>query len=147
MIELVSLAQTVDELAGIVDFVSIGTNDLSQDLFGVDRNSPTDPDLLDQWQPRLIQLIGLVATASSSAGIDCSVCGSAASDPTFAVVLAGLGVGSVSCAPAAVASVRASLMSFEPVVAAEAASLAAYAPTNVAARLAVQAFLTQSSAR
>jgi phosphotransferase system enzyme I (PtsI) len=147
MIELVSLAQTVDELAGIVDFVSIGTNDLSQDLFGVDRNSPTDPDLLDHWQPLLIQLIGRVATASRNASIDCSVCGSAASNPTFAVVLAGLGVGSVSCAPAAVANVRASLMSFEPVVAARAASIAADAESNVAAKLAVQTFLNQSLAR
>jgi phosphotransferase system enzyme I (PtsI) len=146
MIELVSLAQTVDELAGIVDFVSIGTNDLSQDLFGVDRNSPTDPDLLDHWQPRLMQLIGRVANASRNASIDCSVCGSAASDPTFAVVLAGLGVGSVSCAPTAVASVRASLMSFEPVVAAEAVSLAAGAESNVAAKLLVQAFLSQKGA-
>jgi phosphotransferase system enzyme I (PtsI) len=147
MIELTSLAHAVDELAGVVDFVSIGTNDLSQDLFGVDRNDPSQPELLDHWQPRLIELIGRVATASRKAGIGCSVCGSAASDPTFAVVLAGLGVGSVSSAPAAVASVRASLMSFEPVVAAEAAVLAAGAPTNVAARLAVKAFLTQSSAR
>jgi phosphoenolpyruvate-protein phosphotransferase (PTS system enzyme I) len=146
MIELVSLAQTVDELAGIVDFVSIGTNDLSQDLFGVDRNSPTDPDLLDHWQPRLMQLIGRVANASRNASIDCSVCGSAASDPTFAVVLAGLGVGSVSCAPAAVASVRASLMAFEPVVAAEAVSLAAGAESNVAAKLIVQTFLSQKGA-
>jgi phosphotransferase system enzyme I (PtsI) len=146
MIELTSLANTVDELAGVVDFVSIGTNDLSQDLFRVDRNSPAEPELLDHWQPRLIELIGRVATASRKAGIGCSVCGSAASDPTFAVVLAGLGVGSVSCAPAAVASVRASLMSFEPVVAAEAASLAAYAESNVAAKLVVQAFLSQKGA-
>ncbi len=146
MIELVSLAQTIDELAGIVDFVSIGTNDLSQDLFGVDRNSPAEPELLDHWQPRLIQLIGRVATASRNASIDCSVCGSAASDPTFAVLLAGLGVGSVSCVPAAVASVQASLMSFEPVVAAEAASLAAGAESNVAAKLVAQAFLSQKGA-
>ena len=146
MIELTSLADEVDELAGVVDFVSIGTNDLSQDLFGVDRNSPTDLGLLDHWQPRLIQLIGRVATASRNASIDCSVCGSAASDPTFAVVLAGLGVSSVSCAPAAVASVRASLTSFESVVAAEAAVLAAGAESNVTAKLVVQAFLTQKGA-
>jgi len=147
MIELASLANKVDELAGIVDFVSIGTNDLSQDLFEVDRNDPAEPELLDHWQPRLIELIGRVAAAARSAAIDCSVCGSAASDPSFAVVLAGLGVSSVSSAPAAVPSVRASLMAFEHGVAAEAASLAASAPSNVAAKLAVEAFLTQTAAR
>ncbi|MSZ43769.1 MAG: hypothetical protein F2590_02765, partial [Actinobacteria bacterium] len=113
MIELASLAHTVAELAGIVDFVSIGTNDLSQDLFGIDRNAPSRPELLDHWQPRLIELIGRVAVTARNAGIDCSVCGSAASDPTFAVVLAGLGVNSVSSAPAAVSHVRESLMAFE----------------------------------
>ena len=147
MIELASLARTVDELAGIADFVSIGTNDLSQDLFGVDRNDPAQPELLDHWQPRLIEQIGRVSAAARKAGIDCSVCGSAASDPTFAVVLAGLGVNSVSSAPAAVQSVRESLMAFEPAAATKAAELAVNAPNNVAAKLAVQRFLTESSTR
>ena len=147
MIELTSLAQRVDELAGSVDFVSIGTNDLSQDLFGVDRNNPVQPELLDQWQPRLIELIGQVAAASRSAGIDCSVCGSAASDPAFAVVLAGLGVTAVSSAPAAVPSVRESLMAFELETATKAAELAANSANNVTAKLAVQRFLTETSAR
>jgi phosphotransferase system enzyme I (PtsI) len=147
MIELTALAQSVAELAGIVEFVSIGTNDLSQDLFGVDRNNPAQPELLDHWQPRLIELIGRVATASRSAGIDCSVCGSAASDPTFAVVLAGLGVTSVSSAPTAVPSVRESLMAFELATATKAAELAANSANNVIAKLAVQRFLTETSAR
>ena len=141
MIELTSLAQTVDELAGVVDFVSIGTNDLSQDLFGVDRNDPSQPELLDHWQPRLIELIGHVAAAARKAGIDCSVCGSAASDPTFAVVLAGLGVTSVSSAPAAVPNVRESLMAFELATATKAAEIALDCPNSWAAKGAVQAFL------
>jgi phosphotransferase system enzyme I (PtsI) len=146
MIELAALARTVEELAGVADFISIGTNDLSQDLFGVDRNDPAQPELLDHWQPRLIELIGRVATAARSASIDCSVCGSAASDPTFAVVLSGLGVTSLSSAPAAVPSVRESLMAFELATATKAAELAVNAPNNVTAKLAVQRFLTESSA-
>jgi phosphotransferase system enzyme I (PtsI) len=143
MIELTSLANAVGELAGIVDFVSIGTNDLSQDLFDIDRNSPTEPELLDYWQPRLIELIGKVARDASDASIDCSVSGSAASDPAFAVVLAGLGVSSVSSTPAALPSVRAGLMSFDLEVATKAAELAVKSTTNVAAKQAVEAFLTQ----
>ena len=141
MIELASLAHTVAELAGIVDFVSIGTNDLSQDLFGIDRNNPVQPELLDHWQPRLVELIGHVAAAARSAGIDCSVCGSAASDPIFAVVLAGLGVNSVSSAPAAVSHVRESLMAFELATATKAAEIALDCPNSWAAKGAVQAFL------
>ena len=147
MIELATLAHTVAELAGIVEFVSIGTNDLSQDLFGIDRNNPVQPELLDHWQPRLVELIGRVATAARKAGIDCSVCGSAASDPTFAVVLAGLGVSSLSSAPTAVSSVRESLRAFDLATATKAAELAFNSPTHVAAKLAVQAFLTQASAK
>ncbi len=141
MIELASLAHTVAELAGIVEFVSIGTNDLSQDLFGIDRNNPVQPELLDHWQPRLVELIGRVAAAARKAGIDCSVCGSAASDPTFAVVLAGLGVNSVSSAPAAVSHVRESLMAFELATATKAAEIALDCPNSWAAKGAVQAFL------
>ena len=141
MIELASLAHTVAELTGIVDFVSIGTNDLSQDLFGIDRNNPVQPELLDHWQPRLVELIGRVAAAARKAGIDCSVCGSAASDPTFAVVLAGLGVTSVSSAPAAVPNVRESLMAFELATATKAAEIALDCPNSWAAKGAVQAFL------
>ncbi len=141
MIELASLAQTVAELAGIVDFVSIGTNDLSQDLFGIDRNNPVQPELLDHWQPRLVELIGRVAAAARKAGIDCSVCGSAASDPTFAVVLAGLGVSSLSSAPAVVSNVRDSLMAFDLVTATKAAEIALDCPNSWAAKGAVQAFL------
>lgn len=141
MIELASLAHTVAELVGIVDFVSIGTNDLSQDLFGIDRNNPVQPELLDHWQPRLVELIGRVAAAARKAGIDCSVCGSAASDPTFAVVLAGLGVSSLSSAPAVVSNVRDSLMAFDLVTATKAAEIALDCPNSWAAKGAVQAFL------
>jgi phosphotransferase system enzyme I (PtsI) len=147
MVELTSLANQVDELAGVVDFVSVGTNDLSQDLFEIDRNSPAKAELLDHWQPRLIELIGRVAKAAQSAEIECSVCGSAASDPTFAVVLAGLGVGSVSCTPAAVSNVRESLMAFDLATATEAAEIAVHSESNLAAKQAVQAFLTQNGAK
>ena len=99
------------------------------------------PELLDHWQPRLVELIGHVATAARKAGIDCSVCGSAASDPTFAVVLAGLGVTSVSSAPAAVPNVRESLMAFELATATKAAEIALDCPNSWAAKGAVQAFL------
>lgn len=111
MVEVPSITENMGRLAGIADFVSIGTNDLSQYLFEVDRLQTTDHELLSHWQPRLIETIAKVTQAASDAGIEVSVCGESASDPEFAIVLAGLGVSSVSASPSQIEIVRSALRS------------------------------------
>jgi phosphotransferase system enzyme I (PtsI) len=111
MVETPSIALIVDQLGGIVDFVSVGTNDLSQYLFAADRMNPSLGALLNHWQPALIRSLARIASGASSAGITSGVCGESASDPAFAVVLAGLGIESVSASKSQVTAVHNALSS------------------------------------
>jgi phosphotransferase system enzyme I (PtsI) len=111
MIETPSISLMVDQLGGIVDFVSVGTNDLSQYLFAADRMNPSLGALLNHWQPALIKSLARIAQAAKSAGITSGVCGESASDPAFAVVLAGLGIESVSVSKSQVTAVNNALCS------------------------------------
>ncbi len=111
MVETPSIALIVDQLGGIVDFVSVGTNDLSQYLFAADRMNPSLGALLNHWQPALIKSLARIASGAKSAGISSGVCGESASDPAFAVVLAGLGFDSVSVSKSQVTAVHNALSS------------------------------------
>jgi phosphotransferase system enzyme I (PtsI) len=111
MVETPSLANEVAELKGKVDFVSVGTNDLSQFLFETNRLAPLSPALLSPWQPKLIKLLAKIAKAAHAGNISTGVCGESASDPVFAIVLAGLGFDSVSASMSQVGAVRTALSS------------------------------------
>ncbi|MGH2700109.1 MAG: phosphoenolpyruvate--protein phosphotransferase, partial [Actinomycetota bacterium] len=109
MVEVPALAICADEIAGIVDFISIGTNDLCQYVTAADRMIGELNDLLDHWQPAVLRLVRDVVDGARAGATPVGVCGESASDPLFALVLAGLGVSSLSMSPAAVGLVRASL--------------------------------------
>lgn len=111
MVETPSISMMVADLAGVVDFVSVGTNDLSQYLFAADRMNPSLGALLNHWQPALIQSLARIAQGAQKAGISSGVCGESASDPAFAVVLAGLGMDSVSVSKSQVSQVTDALRS------------------------------------
>lgn len=111
MVETPSIALIVEQLGGIVDFVSVGTNDLSQYLFAADRMNPSLGALLNHWQPALIKSLARIASGANSAGISSGVCGESASDPAFAIVLAGLGIESVSVSKSQVTAVHNALSS------------------------------------
>jgi phosphotransferase system enzyme I (PtsI) len=109
MIEVPAAALRAGQLLQVVDFLSIGTNDLSQYTFAADRQCGELAELLDPWQPALLQLIAGVAAAGRAAGKPVGVCGEAAADPLLAPVLAGLGVSSLSMSGRALPPVRAAL--------------------------------------
>ena len=113
MVETPSIAAMVDHLTGIVDFISIGTNDLSQYLFAADRMNSNLGALSNHWQPALIRTIARIASGAVRGGFSVGVCGESASDPAFAVVLAGLGVDSVSVSVSQVGAVRESLSAMD----------------------------------
>ena len=92
-----------------VDFLSIGTNDLSQYTFAADRMCGALAELLDPWQPALLSLIAACGEAGRAVGKPVGVCGEAASDPMLAPVLVGLGVSSLSMSPRAIPAVREAL--------------------------------------
>jgi phosphotransferase system enzyme I (PtsI) len=111
MVETPAIISAIRHLKGKLDFVSVGTNDLSQYLFAADRMHSQLGLLMDHWQPALISALADIARFSEDAGIESGVCGESASDPSFSIVLAGLGFGSVSSSPSQVGQVRAALSS------------------------------------
>ncbi|MEL0261453.1 MAG: putative PEP-binding protein, partial [Aquiluna sp.] len=109
MVETPSIIFELAKLASVVDFVSVGTNDLSQYLFASDRMNPNLGAMLNPWQPALIAALEAIATEAKKVGIYSGVCGESASDPAFSVVLAGLGFDSVSSSRSQVGAVRTAL--------------------------------------
>src|SRR5512132_4287718 len=109
MVEVPAAAIRARHVAAACDFMSIGTNDLSQYTYAADRMAGELADLLDAWQPALLDLVRMTAEAGKALGKPVGVCGEAASDPLLALVFVGLGVTSLSMAPVSIPGVRAAL--------------------------------------
>ena len=109
MAEVPSLALVADQVAQLADFVSIGTNDLTQYTLAADRMLGTVASYQDPWHPAVLRLVKLLGDAGAAAGKAVGICGEAAADPQLAVVLVGLGATTLSMTPAALADVRAEL--------------------------------------
>jgi phosphotransferase system enzyme I (PtsI) len=147
MVEVPAAALQAARLLEVVDFLSIGTNDLSQYTLATDRMSGELADLLDPWQPALLQLVALCAGAGRDVDKSVSVCGEAASDPLLAPVLVGMGVTSLSMSAAAVPAVRASLARHTREECENLARLALDAVDAVSARAVVAERVGQSASR
>ena len=106
MIETPSAAMTVDHLAELCDFFSIGSNDLIQYAFAADRDNPDVQYLYHPLHPAVLRLMKLAIDAAVVAGKPISLCGDMAGDPTFTWVLLGLGLRELSMVPADMAAVR-----------------------------------------
>ncbi|MEY9215032.1 phosphoenolpyruvate--protein phosphotransferase [Thermobifida halotolerans] len=138
VIEVPSAALLADRVLQRVDFVSIGTNDLSQYTLAADRTLDTLPDLLDPWQPALLHLVGRIGAAGRRLGRPVGVCGEAAADPLLALVLVGLGVTGLSMAAPALPAVRHALAGHSLRDCRDLAALALEAATPRRARAAVR---------
>ncbi|MDO5684837.1 MAG: phosphoenolpyruvate--protein phosphotransferase [Bifidobacterium sp.] len=125
MAEVPSIALMADKVAQVADFVSIGTNDLTQYTLAADRTLGSVAHYQTAWHPAVLRAIKLIADAGNANGMPVGVCGEAAADPDLAVVLAGIGVNSLSMTPVALDDVRAQLASvtFEEAKAKAAAAL------------------------
>ncbi|WP_101846997.1 phosphoenolpyruvate--protein phosphotransferase [Zhihengliuella sp. ISTPL4] len=134
MIETPAAALLAAELFEVVDFVSLGTNDLAQYTLAADRLSSALADLNDPWQPAVLRLIGTVGAAGRAAGKPVGICGEAAGDPALAPVLVGLGATSLSMTPRALGRVAAALDAVGPDECRRAAEGASRAATAAEAR-------------
>jgi multiphosphoryl transfer protein len=107
MIETPAAAVMSDRIAAEADFLSIGTNDLTQYTLAMDRGHPELAARLDALHPAVLRLIARTAGAASSRGRRVAVCGGLASDPAAAAILIGLGVHELSMVPSVIPQLKA----------------------------------------
>jgi phosphotransferase system enzyme I (PtsI) len=124
MVEIPAAALRAGDLLQVVDFVSVGSNDLAQYTFATDRADGELADLLDPWQPAFLDLVATVLRASAVVGRAVTVCGEAASDPLLAAVLVGLGADGLSMTPRSIPGVRNGLAQVTAQQCSDAAALA-----------------------
>src|SRR5439155_1592632 len=101
MVETPAAAVMADRLAQVADFLSVGTNDLTQYTLVVDRGNARLADRFTPHDPSVLRLLKLIANAARDAGKPASVCGEMASDPVSAFLLLGLGYETLSVSPPA----------------------------------------------
>jgi len=99
MVETPAAAVMADRLAEASDFLSVGTNDLTQYTLVVDRGNARLADRFNPHDPSVVRLLKMVADAARAAGKPASVCGEMASEPLSAFLLLGLGYDTLSVAP------------------------------------------------
>ena len=141
MVEVPAAALMADTIMPHLDFVSIGTNDLTQYTMAADRLSPQLAYLTDPWQPAVLRLIQHTCIGCADNNVPVGVCGEAAADPILACVLVGLGVNSLSAASTAIAGMGAQLAEVTLEQCQEMAEAAIMAPGAPEAREAVRALL------
>jgi phosphotransferase system enzyme I (PtsI) len=149
MVEVPAAALRASRVLAGCDFASLGTNDLAQYAFASDRMAGELADLLDPWQPGLLELVRLTGAAGRELGKPVGVCGEAAGDPLLAPVLVGLGAAALSMTARLIPVVRASLarLTTEQCRAMATAALDADGPEEARARATTIAQLSEVDGR
>ena len=112
MIEVPSAVYIAFELAEEADFLSVGSNDLTQYLLAVDRTNARVADMFDGFHPAVLRALEMTSKAGIQAKIPVALCGEMAGDPLAAVLLVGLGFNELSMSSAALAQVKRALSEF-----------------------------------
>lgn len=112
MVEVPSLLYQIGALAKRVDFVSVGSNDLTQYLLAVDRNNARVAGLYDSLHPAVVQALYAVMTEAKKHRLPVSVCGEMAGDPAAALLLLGMGINSLSMSASSLQRIKWVIRSF-----------------------------------
>ena len=107
MIEVPALLWQLPALMADCDFVSIGSNDLMQFLFAADRGTPALANRYDLLSPAALDVLSAIEAAGRSAGVEVSVCGEHASRPLEAMILAAIGITTLSMPAASLLRIKA----------------------------------------
>lgn len=111
MVETAAAAVSADIFAHYSDFFSIGTNDLTQYVLGIDRENPSVAELYDDKNVAVLRLIKNTVDSANKAGISVSVCGEMAGTADSALLLAGMGVRTLSMSPVRIGAIKKALAS------------------------------------
>ncbi len=112
MVEVPSVALIMDQLAGVVDFISIGTNDLCQYTFAADRGNPAVAPLNNPREPAFLRLLHRIVSDAAAHGLWAGICGEMAGDPRHVPLMAGLltaGLREISVAGPSIGPIKAKL--------------------------------------
>ncbi|MDR1214992.1 MAG: phosphoenolpyruvate--protein phosphotransferase [Propionibacteriaceae bacterium] len=139
MIEIPAAALRAERLLTNLDFASLGTNDLQQYTMAADRLQGGLADLLNPWEPAVLDIVAAACDGAEKAGKPIGLCGEAAGDPALALVLVGLGVTSLSMAPVKAPAVRTALQAHRLADCQRLAAVARQATTWAEAETAVRA--------
>jgi phosphotransferase system enzyme I (PtsP) len=112
MVEVPSVIYQIDQLAARADFLSIGSNDLTQYLLAVDRNNPRVAALYDSLHPSVLLAVKAVIDGAKRQKTPVSICGEMAGDPMAALLLLGMGADSLSMASSSIARIKWVIRSF-----------------------------------
>ena len=136
MLEVPALAETLDMLLPNLDFLSIGTNDLTQFLFAADRADPRLAERYDWLSPAILRFIRRVAKECAAHNVDLAVCGEMGGRPLEAMALIGIGLNRLSITPAGIGAIKAMVCSLDSKsIAAEMEQLLAKPPQSIRAAL------------
>jgi phosphotransferase system, enzyme I, PtsP len=113
MLEVPSLAEMLDQLLPRIDFLSIGTNDLTQFLFAADRSDPRLAQRYDWLSPAILRFLKRVLDQAGAAGVTVRVCGEMAGRPLEAMALIGIGAENFSITPAGIGPLKAMIRSLD----------------------------------
>ncbi|MEY3906294.1 MAG: phosphoenolpyruvate--protein phosphotransferase [Pseudomonadota bacterium] len=113
MLEVPALAETLDIILPRIDFMSIGTNDLTQFLFAADRANPKLAERYDWLSPAILRFIRRIVTSCKAAGVPVTICGEMGGRTLEAMALLAIGIDRLSITPAAVAPVKAMVRSLD----------------------------------
>jgi phosphotransferase system enzyme I (PtsP) len=113
MLEVPALAETLDLLLPKIDFLSIGTNDLTQFLFAADRANPKLAERYDWLSPAILRFLRRIVREASAAGVPVGVCGEMGGRTLEAMALIGIGVERFSITPVAVGPIKAMIRSLD----------------------------------
>ncbi|HEY3985312.1 phosphoenolpyruvate--protein phosphotransferase [Cedecea sp.] len=106
MVEVPSMVFMLGHLAERIDFISVGTNDLTQYLLAVDRNNTRVASLYDSLHPAMLRTLNLIAREAERYGIDLCLCGEMAGDPMCVAILVGMGYRHLSMNGRSVARIK-----------------------------------------
>ncbi|CQQ89810.1 fused phosphoenolpyruvate-protein phosphotransferase PtsP/GAF domain [Yersinia enterocolitica] len=106
MVEVPAMIFMLPYLKSRVDFISVGTNDLTQYLLAVDRNNTRVASLYDSLHPAMLQVLSHILTQATQSGLQVSLCGEMAGDPMGALLLVGLGYRNLSMNDRSVARIK-----------------------------------------
>jgi len=143
MIETPAAVQLIEEILEVVDFISIGTNDLTQYTLAADRGNPMVNDYYDEFHPAVLRSIAHVIKKARKKGVMNGICGELAGNPLALPFFLGIGVEELSATPSRILQLKSMMRQIDSAEAGELVREILRLPTTEGIRARLQRFLVE----